>query len=715
MPSARCSTSRFRLQRRCSEVRRPPYPTPILRFGWSHSREEQRHEQTTNNGIGPNVPRHPVSRSHRMNWDKDLYGPARTIAETPARRLRVKAGPGTGKSFALKRRIARLLEQGQDPSRVLVVTFTRNAAASLINDLDDLSVPGRQQIDVGTLHSFCFRLLQRADVFEYLERVPRPLISISKSGSLQFEGGVMLNDLAHDGTFGDKRARAKRVKAFEAAWARLQSEQPGWSPDPVDERFERHLISWLKFHRAMLIDELVPQALRYLRDNPTSYALRAYDHVVVDEYQDLNRAEQEIIDLLAHSGSTAIVGDADQSIYRFFRYANPDGIDDYSARHPLTHDQSLIECRRCPKRVVAVANRLIQKNYPPASPPRLTATGTNREGEIHAVQWGDANAEAEGIAAFVRHLLDHRGFNPNDMMVITPRRKLAYGIRDAMNQEQIPVHSFYQEEALEEAAAQKAYALLTLLTDEDDRVALRWWLGKDSSNGRTPSFLRLRRHCEETGDSPRQALESILQGTLSLPRTAPLRHPFSELVEDLSRLHGLSLAELVDVLMPPNDDSCAALREIALLAIETSSNSYQLLDQIKTHITQPEVPEGRFVRIMSPQKAKGLTCKVVIVTGCCEGLLPVRDDSLSPQEQRDLLREQRRLFYVAITRCTHVLTLSSFSSIEGGLARKIGVTVIGPYRRVIETIASRFIAELGPMAPQTRTGSVWQSSGYREA
>ena len=630
-----------------------------------------------------------------MNWDKDLYGPARSIAETPARRLRVRAGPGTGKSFALKRRVARLLEEGQD--------------------LADLDVPGCENIDVGTLHSFCFRLLHREEVFEYLDRVPRPIISISKSGSLQFEGGVMLNDLAGDDRFGDKRDRAKRVKAFEAAWARLQSEQPGWAPDPVDEEFERQLTSWLRFHDAMLIDELVPQALRYLRDNPTSHALRAYDHIIVDEYQDLNRAEQEIIDLLSRPGSTAIVGDSDQSIYRFFRYANPDGIDDYSARHPRTHDQSLIECRRCPKRVVEIADQVIRNNYPPGSPRRLTPISNNPEGGIHIVQWTDTVAEARGISAYVRDLLDYQGYRPNDVMVITPRRRLAYGIRDAIDENHIPVHSFYQEEALEEVRAQKAFALLTLLANGDDRVALRWWLGKDSSNGRAPSFSRLRRHCEETGDSPRQALESILQGTLSIPRTAPLRSPFSELIDELSGLHGLSLAELVDAIVPPNDDACATLREVALLAIEGSSNSLQLMDQIRTHITQPEVPEGEFVRIMSPQKAKGLTCEVVIVTGCCEGLLPVRDARLSPRESCQLLHEQRRLFYVAITRCTQVLTLSSFSSIERRLAKQIGVEVFGPNRRVGRTMASKFITELGPTAPPTQTGSDWQSSGYREA
>ena len=140
------------------------------------------------------------------------------------------AGPGTGKSFALKRRVARLLEAGQEPRRILAVTFTRNAAASLVADLHALGLANCEQVRVGTLHAFCFSLLSRQDVFDYLGRVPRPLVTFSKLGVLQFEGGVMLDDLVSLGAFGPKRACARRIRAFDAAWARLQSEDPGLAP-----------------------------------------------------------------------------------------------------------------------------------------------------------------------------------------------------------------------------------------------------------------------------------------------------------------------------------------------------------------------------------------------------------------------------------------------------------------------------------------------------
>ena len=640
-----------------------------------------------------------------MSWDIGLDGPAFEIAGTDKDRLRVVAGPGTGKSFAMMRRVARLLEQGQEPKRIMGVTFTRNAAASLVADVGGLDVPGSEEVRVGTLHSYCFSLLNRADVFSYLNRKPRPLIMISKAGSLLFEGKVLLDDLVFSSDFG-KRDCTQRIRAFEAAWARLQSEQPGWPQDEDDKEFQSKLIDWLKFHKSMLIGELIPEALRFLRNNPAHSALTDFDHVIVDEYQDLNRAEQEIIDLLSKRGKAAIVGDADQSIYSF-RYAHPDGIEDYSSRHHDTHDVSLTECRRCPTSVVSIADHLIKFNHPVSSTPRLEKKADNTNGEIHIIQWQDTENEAEGIMRYVRYLTKERGYAPSDILIITPRRRLAYRLRDVIQGNCISVHSFYQEEALEEIPAQQAFSLLTLLNDPEDRVALRWWLGHKSSSGLSASYHKLRQYCEDSGDSPKSVLEAIDSGELKLNGTSYLVRRFRELKAMLAELSELNLKELVDQILPENDPACAALRDIAVPTLDQFEKVPELFDYIRTHITQPEVPEGDFVRIMSPQKSKGLTSKVVIVTSCVEGLLPVLDSNLSLNEQEEAIREQRRLFYVAITRCTDILVLSSFTSIEYSLAWNIGAQIRNSRGPVGQTITSRFIGELGPDAPNPQVGDDW--------
>lgn len=647
-----------------------------------------------------------------MSWDDGLLGTARNIAATDDTPLRVMAGPGTGKSFAMKRRVARLLEAGQDPRRILAITFTRNAAASLLNDLHALDIANCEQVRVGTLHAFCFSLLSRQDVFDYLGRVPRPLVTFVKSGVLQFEGGVMLDDLVSFDAFGPKRDCTRRIRAFDAAWARLQSDDPGWPQDPIDRRFQAALVGWLRFHESVLIGELVPEALRFLRNNPASSARSAFDHVIVDEYQDLNKAEQELIDLLAGQGATAIVGDVDQSIYRF-RHANPEGIEEFEQQHPGTHDETLDQCRRCPTRVVAIADHLIRHNHPAALVPRLQPKPGNPEGNVHIVQWTGIDEEAQGLAGFVRTLIGDRGYVPGDILILTPRRLLGYGIRNQLDDLNVPAHSFYHEEALEGKAAQRAFALLSLLVNVEDRVALRWWLGDGSPSGRRAAYQQLRQHCEQTGFSPRAALEALDQSALMLPRVPGLVEQYRDLRGLLANLQGRNLAELVDALLPAASDECSVLREVALLAAPDLDDVGALFDRIKTHVTQPEMPEaGDFVRVMSLHKSKGLTTRVTIVAGCTQGLIPFQGEDERPAEQAAILHEQRRLFYVAITRCTEILVVSSAARMERKLAWKIGARLRPGRSRVGATIASQFVDELGPTAPAARSGQEWAATAY---
>jgi superfamily I DNA/RNA helicase len=615
------------------------------------------------------------------------------------------AGPGTGKSFAMTRRVARLLEGGANARRMLAVTFTRTAAAGLVNDLLNLGVPNSENVRAGTLHAFCFWLLSSQAVFEYLGRKARPLATFTTYGVMRFEGSCLIKDVGLNNAFGPARDCTKRARAFEAAWARLQSDEPGWPEDPVDKQFQAALLSWLKFHNAMLIGELVPESLRFLRNNPNSSMRNAFDHVIVDEYQDLNRAEQDLIQLLAGTGSIAIVGDVDQSIYSF-RHANPEGISDYKTRFPATHDEVLNECRRCPLRVVAIAAHLIAHNHP-AGPNRLTPLPTNQQGTINIVQWDNVDAEAQGIADYVR-AVTQRGINPKDILVLTPRRLLGYNIRDRIRAHGIDVHSFYHEEALEGESAQRSYTLLALLVNIDDRVSLRWWLGYGSKSARKNAYQRLRQHCEESGSSPREALDQLVSQELDIPYTTDLVNRYRKLTESLAHLRTLTLPALVDELLPAGDDDCSVLREAALLELPSLENAATLFEFIKSHATQPEIPRDvDYVRVMSLHKSKGLTSKVVIVTGCSHGMIPFLDDDETLAEQAATLREQRRLFYVAITRCTEALTISSVSNMDRQLAHKVGARLTGGNAQAGRAIASQFLDELGPTAPAAIRGSDW--------
>lgn len=313
-----------------------------------------------------------------------------------------------------------------------------------------MNVPGVDQVWAGTLHAFCFRCLGRASALEAHDRTPRPLLAVSSHGSLGFEYAPLLTDLDNQDIFGDRRRRVKRIAEYEAAYARSQIDEAFAQRDEVDLQVEEALVSWLRFHKAMLVGELIPEALRFLEQNPVAEEHLAYDRIIVDEYQDLNKAEQTIIDRLAANATLAVVGDADQSIYGF-KYAHPEGIADFPQRHEDTVDITLTECRRCARGIVQLANTVITNNH--LGDPtyrRMTPLAGSPDGEIHVVQWSNLNHEVTGLADYVAHLIANRRFVAKDFLILCPRRRVAYQIRNALRVRGVEAHSFFHEEALEE-------------------------------------------------------------------------------------------------------------------------------------------------------------------------------------------------------------------------------------------------------------------------
>jgi len=637
-----------------------------------------------------------------MAWDTGLRGTHRAIAAYPGTPLRVIAGPGTGKTFALMRRVARLLESNVVPTRILAVTFTRTAANDLVEKLAALGVPGAEDVAAKTLHSLSFSLLSRNSVFQALGRTARPL--------MDYEQDTLICDLRDQ--FGGKKQVNRLIKAFEAYWAKLQHQQPGFPTDPVEQAFSHALRDWLVFHQAMLIGEVVPLALDFVNHNPAHPDIPRYEHVVADEYQDLNRADQALIDAMASQASVAVVGDEDQSIYAF-RHAHPEGIVEFPQSHPHTHDELLNECRRCPRRIVEIANSLITHNQRLA-PKVLTPFAQNGEGHIYIVQHASIAEEIDTLAAFVEwYIQSHNGMPAGEVLILANRRPIGNGIRDALNARAQNSHhvwsaqSFYFEDALDSVLAAEGFSLLTLLTNPEDRPALRYWLGAGAQDCRTNPYARIRQHCSLSGQSPRATLQALSAGTLTLPYTGSLVARFQVLEQRIAALMPLGVADLIDTLFPDANPEVASVRQAALLIIPNVQTPSELLDQLRSAIMQPELPgtQDNFIRIMSLHKSKGLTARLVVIAACVSGIVPTIDYREPLAEQNRQWQEQRRLFYVGITRSTETLVLSGAVSMPFGPAKQMNVltTAAGG------THASPFLAELGPSAPTAVTGADWRA------
>lgn len=638
-----------------------------------------------------------------MAWDDGLdpAGSAYQIAASENGRIRVVAGPGAGKSFAMKRRVARLLEEGIEADHILPVTFTRVAAEDLHRELVGMGVAGCEDIEGMTLHSLAMRILMRQHVLQATGRTPRPLN--------EFEMAPLMADLV---AFGGVRNVRRQIRSYESAWARLQRDEPGFVQSDADLQFEGELLAWLRFHRATLIGEVIPLLHHYLRSNPAAEERREFLHILVDEYQDLNRAEQSVIDLLGDEADICIVGDDDQSIYGF-KYAHPEGIRDWLNLNAGAADLTLAECRRCPTRVVTMANHLIARNVNRPVPRALVARPANGPGDVRILQYGSLDHEVAGIVTLVRQLIV-QGYAPGEILILAQRGVIGTPIYEALRAVNVPARSYYAESELEAESTQHRFALLKLFVDRNDRVALRWLLGRGSANWLSGGYRRLRTYCEEHGIDPWVALEGLTSGAIALAHTKALVDQFRGLRTALQELEALpGLPAIVDRLFPDDDASVRDLRALALGVLEELDNPddrQALLSELVSAIAKPEVPsEIQDVRIMSLHKSKGLSASVTMIAGCIEGLLPRQPDASLPRVRQDAeLEEQRRLFYVGITRVKAdpatgkpgTLILSYSTRMPVAAAMGAGISPANMYRGTARLHASRFIQELGPAAPQ---------------
>lgn len=636
-----------------------------------------------------------------MPWHTGLTEgtPAYEIAASTNPRVRVVAGPGTGKSFAMKRRVARLLEGGAEPQSILPVTFTRVAAEDLHRELVNMNVDGCESLQGTTLHGLSLRILMRNHVLMATGRTARPLND--------FELDPLVADLvaAHGGKREVKRLR----QAYEAAWARLQSEQPGYAQTDEDAHFAQNLVAWLQFHRAMLIGEVIPQLYSYLRNNPAAPERSEFAHILVDEFQDLNKAEQGVVSLLSDEAHVCIVGDDDQSIYSF-KHAHPEGILEWTEANEDAQDVALMECRRCPTRVVALANSLIAHNQMRPVPRQLTPMPANGLGDVRTYHYQTLDNEVNGVANLIADMVA-TGTPPGDILVLAQRGAIGTPIYQALKDRFVPTRSYYLEAELEVEDAQRRFSLLKLFVDRDDRVALRWLLGQFSSTWNSAGYRRVRARCEQTGESPWEILEQLTSGELHLPHTTNLVEAFVQIVAELAALEEANdLGDVVNTLFPEGDPTLEQLRALSLEALEQSGDDRaELLHALIQSIAKPEVPdEVEEVRIMSLHKSKGLSAPVTFVCGCVQGLLPKLPDPGTPAAQAlEEMEEQRRLFFVAITRVKAVPqqgkvgTLILTYSTNMPLATALGAGIAPAHSAFGQATlhASAFLNELGPQAP----------------
>jgi DNA helicase-2/ATP-dependent DNA helicase PcrA len=353
------------------------------------------------------------ARAEKAQWD---------AAKDQADQIRVVAGPGTGKSSTIERRVAHLLNSNAMPRRVFIISFTRATTAGLFDRIAAFCATQPcagvvAEVSVSTMHSLALRLLRSAAVLATLFP-DDPFV-------LDDWERKKVYDVELARALGSTRTRASEVRvAHDAQWQTLNPDliaQPPITPQEIT-RFNAFHAARRNLFCFVLPGEVVYECVTRIQQGAiTADQIPLIEHLIVDEYQDLNACDQEFVRLLASHGAVLfIAGDDDQSIY-IFRHANPAGIVHFTEVYPTAATHVLSDCFRCTPAVLSAARQLIQFNpdripkqshslYQEANPPVA--------GKLFVWSFQTAQAEANAIARSCDDLVSNEMAGQEDQIII---------------------------------------------------------------------------------------------------------------------------------------------------------------------------------------------------------------------------------------------------------------------------------------------------------
>jgi superfamily I DNA/RNA helicase len=291
-------------------------------------------------------------------------------AHDQSSQVRLIAGPGSGKSYAIQERVHWLLSRNVSPHNIYVVSFTRASTLDLRNRIfkycrenGDVDV---DQVSVSTLHSLALRVLRSAGLLVY-PADPLVLDDWEQENIIDDEFSKASGYRSGQAGVGYPPSRCEYIRRdYEAFCGTGQWSPPNYiPPDPPITDIERQ--DYQRFHTprtqiysCVLPGEIVRQCVTHITAGTLNpFQLLGIEHLIVDEYQDLNPSDLELIDAIIAKGAiTFVAGDDDQSIYSF-RFASPSGIQTFITRFPQSGQHELHDCFRCTLEVLRTAQSLI--------------------------------------------------------------------------------------------------------------------------------------------------------------------------------------------------------------------------------------------------------------------------------------------------------------------------------------------------------------------
>jgi DNA helicase-2/ATP-dependent DNA helicase PcrA len=615
--------------------------------------------------------------------------------------LLIVAGAGSGKTSVLTRRIASLLSSGEaSPLQILAITFTNKAANEMRERVQHLvgraaDSRGDSGMWISTFHSACVRILRRqaeqmglkagftiydsADSRALIKRIVKEL----DADTLNLTPGIVAG----------KISKQKNELIDVETYARNVN-----TDDPAEIAFleiYRRYTAGLRRANALDFDDLIAETVHLFRAFPEVAALyqRRFRHVLVDEYQDTNHAQYALIRELtrpikpqhvpedtrmqvdANGGlpgaSLTVVGDSDQSIYAF-RGADIRNIVEFERDYPNTTTVLLEQNYRSTQNILDAANAVISNNFDRLEKNLFTTVGSGHP--IIGYTGYSGHDEAQFVADEIS-ALHTSGTAYREIAVFYRTNSQTRPLEDVFIRSGLPYKIIGGTKFYERAEIKDAMAYLIQVANPADDLALRRILNTPKRGIGPATEASLQNHADKMGVPLRDALGDAAQLGFG-PKVTKAILDLAELLDEAEAMHvaggkpadillallnGTGFLDALRATRDPQDEARVEnVEELVSVTKEFGKNNpdaglLEFLTEVALVAATDEIEdESGTISLMTLHTAKGLEYDAVFLTGVEEDLLPHRMSSGEPGG----LAEERRLFYVGITRAKKRLFLS---------------------------------------------------------
>lgn len=633
--------------------------------------------------------------------------------------LLILAGAGSGKTRVLTHRIAYLIEEkGVNPYNIMAITFTNKAAAEMRSRVNKIVGFGAEQVWVSTFHSACVRILRRfIDRIGYSndftiydtddqKRLMKNVIKDLNLDSKIYKENAMINKISD---FKNKLMTTSDVSAMANRDFKIIN---------VSKIYNDYQQA-LKNNNALDFDDLIMKTVELFNKCPEvleSYQNRL-QYIMVDEYQDTNAAQFAFVKQLASkSQNLCVVGDDDQSIYKF-RGADITNILQFEKYFPNARVVKLEQNYRSTKNILEAANSVIHNN---AGRKDKTLWSDNEQGEkIDLYQADDAYDEANMVASEIKENVDYGRADYSDYAILYRTNAQSRTLEEKLMMKNIPYkiiggQNFYQRKEIKDIIA-----YLRVVSNYSDDISVERIINVPKRGIGAATVEKVKDYARAYGMDLYEALLDI-ENIPGLSRAVNKIKGFTSLIEgyktdeyknDIEKLTNAILNDTgyMGELVAENTDEANGrienIEELINKIVEYEDNTdepvlSEFLEEVALIAEIDNLDEdSSYVVLMTVHSAKGLEFPNVFLCGMEDGLFPGYMSIMA--DDKDELEEERRLCYVAITRAMKHLTIS--------YAKKRMVRGEMQYN-----IVSRFVKEIPPMIVNSKNVTDRVAAGFEK-